>query len=347
MIRPATLLSIAAAFGSGLYLYAEKHEAGLLDKQIGQVFKATQEVREQTKRLQIEWALLNDPQRLQDMAGKYLSLKTIEPAQYVQLEQLGDHLPSADGAPPKPAPVPAVVTPATQVAEAAAPTPDAPLPDASAPDAQVPGAAFVDAPDPPPKIPAKAAAAPPLISAPMSPVKAAPRVVVARIPVLAAPPARAPEHVLATSEPRPRQPRPMLFARAEPPRMPVVTAHATNASFEMTMERLMRAARPAPAPAVVSHQAAAHPSTGYLPDLGPAHTPVAAPSRPAREVPSTPVYQAPRQAQPETDLADAQPVQRPAYPRWASVAQPRYFPQPYYAAAPGYSYAPPGYYGRY
>ena len=165
--------------------------------------------------------------------------------------------------------------------------------------------------------------------------------------MLAAPQARAPEHVLATSERETAAATPLAVRQGRA----AADAGRDRACDECQLRDDHGAAdapaRPAPAPAVVSHQAAAHPSTGYLPDLGPAHTPVAAPSRPAREVPSIPVYQAPRQAQPETDLADAQPVQRPAYPRWASVAQPRYIPQPYYAAAPGYSYAPPGYYGRY
>ena len=433
MTRPATLLSLAAALGSGLYLYAEKHQAGLLDRQIGQVFKATQEARAQTEQLRAEWGLLNDPARLQGMADKYLPLKPIEPAQYVQLEQLGDRLPGVGGEAPVAAPVPSAAAPvvvadvsepqvpdepgasapavdapdarapagkaltadalvvgapvgAAPVAEARIakapgdeePGDDAPRdeargaeaqgpetqgPETQGPGAQRPGGQRVGTPRPDePDTRARGvraaatvekAAAAPVVSALSVPVRVAPaRALMARmapgLPRLAPVVARPQEAVFARAEPKPRMQRAQMVARAEGQRVPfgwektvpegrVVTARASNASFEMTMERLMRQTQHAPPAATAS--AVAHPGTGYLPEFRVA--PARAASPPVEEPPPPP----PRA---ETVMAYAQPPeQRPAYPRWASVAQPRYMPQPYYAASPGYSYAPPGYYGQY
>jgi hypothetical protein len=93
MIRPFTCLCLAAACGSGLYLYSEKHRTALLDKQISGVIHATEAARARTGLLRAEWALLNEPSHLQDMADKYLVLKPMAPTQFVQISDLASHLP--------------------------------------------------------------------------------------------------------------------------------------------------------------------------------------------------------------------------------------------------------------
>ena len=98
MIRPFTCLCLAAACGSGLYLYSEKHRTVLLDRQIASVINQTQAARARTGLLRAEWALLNEPGRLQDMADKYLSLKPMAPTQFVQLADLPAHLPAPETA---------------------------------------------------------------------------------------------------------------------------------------------------------------------------------------------------------------------------------------------------------
>lgn len=100
MIRPFTTLCLAAAFGSGLYLYTEKHRAELLDRQIARVMHETEAARQRAGLLRADWALLNDPTRLQDMADKYLALKPMAPGQFVQLADLANHLPAPVAAPP-------------------------------------------------------------------------------------------------------------------------------------------------------------------------------------------------------------------------------------------------------
>jgi hypothetical protein len=98
MIRPFTCLCLAAACGSGLYLYSEKHRTVLLDREISHVVNETQADRARIGLLRAEWALLNEPGRLQEMADKYLSLKPMAPSQFVQLADLPSHLPSPETA---------------------------------------------------------------------------------------------------------------------------------------------------------------------------------------------------------------------------------------------------------
>jgi hypothetical protein len=93
MIRPFTCLCLAAACGSGLYLYSEKHRTALLDRQIAGVVHETEAARQRAGLLRAEWALLNEPGRLQDMADRYLALKPMAPTQFVQLADLANHLP--------------------------------------------------------------------------------------------------------------------------------------------------------------------------------------------------------------------------------------------------------------
>ncbi len=93
MIKPFTCLCLLAAFGSGLYLYSEKHRTALLDRDIGQVIHKAEAARARTGLLRAEWALLNEPGRLADMAGRYLTLHPMAPTQFVQVADLSGHLP--------------------------------------------------------------------------------------------------------------------------------------------------------------------------------------------------------------------------------------------------------------
>jgi len=94
MIRPFTCLCLAAACGSGGYLYSEKHRTTMLDREISQIIHQTEAARARTGLLRAEWALLNEPGRLQDMSDKYLALKPMAPTQFVQLADLPSHLPA-------------------------------------------------------------------------------------------------------------------------------------------------------------------------------------------------------------------------------------------------------------
>jgi hypothetical protein len=94
MIKPFTFLCMLACVGSGMYLYSEKHTAEMLDRRIAQVIRAKEAARQRTGLLRADWALLNEPGRLQTMADQYLALKPMAPNQFVQMADLGTRLPA-------------------------------------------------------------------------------------------------------------------------------------------------------------------------------------------------------------------------------------------------------------
>lgn len=109
MIRPFTCLSVLLAAGSGLYLYSEKHRTTLLDDRIRVVVEDTHRIEDRTSMLRAEWALLNQPDRLQTLATKFLpALAPIAPTQFVQLAELDRHLPPV-GPPPAPPAAPQIL----------------------------------------------------------------------------------------------------------------------------------------------------------------------------------------------------------------------------------------------
>ncbi|MCQ8241255.1 cell division protein FtsL [Rhizosaccharibacter radicis] len=125
MIRSFTLVCALMAGGSGLYLYSEKHRTTLLDQQISRIVSDTEHTRERTAMLRAEWALLNQPDRLQGLATRFLpKLQPMTPGQFVQLASLGERLPpvaSEAPAPARPTPVPAEAPVVAQPASEAAP----------------------------------------------------------------------------------------------------------------------------------------------------------------------------------------------------------------------------------
>ena len=94
MMRPFTLICMVSAFGAGLYLYQSKHQAQVLDREIGRTIKLTESTRERTGMLRAEWALLNEPDRLAELAKAHTSLQTLKPTQFVGLNDLASRLPA-------------------------------------------------------------------------------------------------------------------------------------------------------------------------------------------------------------------------------------------------------------
>ncbi len=128
MIRPFTCVCALMAGASGLYLYSEKHQTTLLDQQISKIVADTQQTRERTAMLRAEWALLNQPDRLQGLATRFLpQLQAMAPTQFVQLAALDKRLPApGPETPPHP-----IATPATAPGLIGAP-PAAAAPNAAA-----------------------------------------------------------------------------------------------------------------------------------------------------------------------------------------------------------------------
>jgi hypothetical protein len=124
VIRPITCVCFLLACGSGLYLYQAKHRVNVLDEQIRQTVRATDAVREQIRLLHAEWTRLSQPDRLQQLADQFLSLKTTNPSQFTSMAELGSRLPPVP--PPQPEPVPAAAPPADEPVVSAAPMPPPP-----------------------------------------------------------------------------------------------------------------------------------------------------------------------------------------------------------------------------
>lgn len=103
MIRPFTCVCLMLAAGSGLYLYQVKQRAFTIDASLRSTFHGIDEARDRTRMLRADWALMNDPERLQALAGQYLTLQPMQPAQLLTMDQLASALP---------APVPFSATPA-------------------------------------------------------------------------------------------------------------------------------------------------------------------------------------------------------------------------------------------
>ncbi len=106
MIRPVTLVTFLAFIGSGLYLYQVKHQAQLVDRQIRRIHEATEAARARADVLRAEYALLNDPDRLAELAAEYVSnLKPTQPGQWTSMAEIDRRLPPVGGKAAEPAPL--------------------------------------------------------------------------------------------------------------------------------------------------------------------------------------------------------------------------------------------------
>ena len=240
-ICQAAALCTLAASGASL-LYWQKARATLQEREIGRTLQAVREVHARTAVLRTEWAALDEPGRLQEMADRLLALRPIAPAQFVEPAALPAWLQSPVPAPPAPAADPDVPT---------------------APEATVP-----PAPERPAFRTRLAAAAPALpMSLPTLPLPPAPpraflarptprAVLTAALPTgpgphLAREPA-APRFEMPRWLTQGRSPRPTVLALSEPP-------HA------LALPPALRPAPPAAAPPVVASLVVAPPRAPAAP----------------------------------------------------------------------------------
>ena len=222
MIRPMTLLSLLAAAGAGLYLYQVKHSVAQLDQELRSVHRQTEQARERTQVLRAEWALLNEPERLRNVAQRHLPLEAMAPTQFVRLHEIERRLPAPRTfaapaslfAPTEPPgdgsrTALALAEPRARQAAPAVPAAEAPAAAAAAPVAAAPAAAEPAAqPAEPP--PARLAAAPrPAEPAPprdaAAPAREAPRMAAAPRPAVPPAPVRTALHVQSPPQAQPIQ----------------------------------------------------------------------------------------------------------------------------------------------
>jgi hypothetical protein len=208
MMRPFTFLCMLAAAGSGFYLFQTKNQAMLLDREIQRTMKQTEEARQRAMLLRAEFARLNDPDRLQELATQLLpSLRPTDPKQFTTLAELDKWLPPV-GAPMPAAPL-EPQAPDAQVPHAAPPALSAPpvsVPVATAPARSAPPRTDQARPEPvrpdPPRAPLVATVVPRPAALPVP----HPAPVAAPVSVAGAPTVRPAEHVASIAPPaRPEQ----------------------------------------------------------------------------------------------------------------------------------------------
>ena len=253
MIRPLTLICAAVAGISGLYLYHVKHQTQLLERRIARTNQSIEAARERAGVLRAEWTLMNDPERLAELAGQFLKLVTVAPRQFTTVADLGARLPAVRTLPVRPevsTDMPIVDAPA----DATDPSVETPLPlPPPAPPRAVAAATPALAPRPataPVPAVGTAAGATVVAGAPVgaAPVVAVPVVAVpvgaapvVAVPVVAVPvaAARAPVPQPAPSRPVVQaspQPAPVLAQRS-PPAPPVVGPAVSGAGSALGMAR--------------------------------------------------------------------------------------------------------------
>lgn len=139
MIRPVTLLCASAFAFSGFHLYQTKHRAQEVDRAIVRTMGEVTRAHNHAVLLRAEYALLNDPTRLQDLAEQYLTLRPTAPGQFVAMADLASRLPPVGPAPDAnpdatPTDSPDAAPLVARAAPDATPTPDAvPAPPAASP----------------------------------------------------------------------------------------------------------------------------------------------------------------------------------------------------------------------
>ncbi len=179
MIRPFTILCFLAFAGAGAWLYQVKHAVAMQDRELRDIRRQTEQARERTAILRAEWALLNEPDRLRQVAQRHLALEPMQPQHFARIGEFERRLPGAVAfagapdifaAPPEPArPAMLAAAPAaaSRPASPAAPSrpadaraPEAPAPQALAAAVAAQRAAPIARPAPAPAQPAALAAAP-------------------------------------------------------------------------------------------------------------------------------------------------------------------------------------------
>jgi hypothetical protein len=207
MIRPWTAISFVLAAGAVLYTYRSKHEVQLLDRQIEKTLADTAGLREQSRALQAEWTLRENPERLRTFADQFLSLKPMLPTQFTTLADLDTRLPA-----PRAMPLNTGTTEEPAEAPVASTVPPAPSPDETFAEAEELPIPPLHVPPPPSMAPSMAMAANAVPAAP-KPAPPRPAILQAAAPVPApvqAPPIQPQPARMAATQAPPAQARPPL-----------------------------------------------------------------------------------------------------------------------------------------
>ncbi|PAL27211.1 cell division protein FtsL [Acetobacter syzygii] len=244
--RPFTCCCAVLAIASGFFLYTKKHQTTLLDQQISSIVHETEHVRAQTAMLRTEWALENQPERLSALVSKHAAyLQSMEPAQFVRMADLVQHLPNVtkDAAPAASGTVQAVaqaggkvIAPPAAVAAVAAPVAIAQAvvatPHMAPPEPEHERAATVADATPPRPLPVRTVRPHPMVVAMNNPAPSVAHVLVAPTP--AQPTAVHDAPVVRTASVAHRQPLQAAETAVRPTRQTVSVASADDAETATT-----------------------------------------------------------------------------------------------------------------
>ena len=94
MPRCSTLVGFLLALAAGFVLYQAKQVSQDLERDVARTFAAVAQVRDATARLQAEWAVLTEGERLAGLAQRHAAaLAPVRLDQVVSLAELGQRLP--------------------------------------------------------------------------------------------------------------------------------------------------------------------------------------------------------------------------------------------------------------
>jgi cell division protein FtsL len=97
-MRFVHLIVVAALVVAAVNVYSIKYESAVRAEQVAKLAAEIKHERETIAALRAEWALLDNPARIEALARRHLALKMLDPA---QIEHL-DHLPERPPMPPVP-----------------------------------------------------------------------------------------------------------------------------------------------------------------------------------------------------------------------------------------------------
>jgi hypothetical protein len=88
MLRLLNLIVIAALLGAAAWVYEIKYSSTRQAEQVAKLRLEIQRERDMIAALRAEWAQLNNPDRIQQLVRRHLTLRAIEPTQFDSLDRL-------------------------------------------------------------------------------------------------------------------------------------------------------------------------------------------------------------------------------------------------------------------
>lgn len=88
MIRPATLICVVLLFLLAFAVFQVEHSVQALKSEFNDINRQIIASQKTIHVLRAEWTYLNQPERLREMAGKYLRLEKIRPKQVREIEEI-------------------------------------------------------------------------------------------------------------------------------------------------------------------------------------------------------------------------------------------------------------------